>query len=349
MAKGIPSSKSSIEVAPLTVRRLKDAPLVKIGAFKVMQQKKDDKTGEQYEVEQVNLSLDFDSGHVMKDTDGDPILTEDGREQPHYINEGFTTLSGNNRAKFVAILKALGLDSEPFIEQEGNNAGGLSQEAAESLEATFGTNGLGDDYSGMDWDDLPFYVLPSKGGQQKKRDVEVPVTSLKILGREIIGRHLDMAITIKNGWNRVESYLISESPAPLDEDVPARSMPKQKAHATSTPLGDETEDEDTPLDKPATATADPDPEVNTKAQRWVLKRLKDAEVPPPFYVAVARAMSGFDDFDTLGEMSLEAASNFRDMHKSDENLIKQALEHVMEGAAEDEPPFDEDDEDEDDF
>lgn len=347
MAKGIPSSSATTDVAPLTVRRLKDAPLVKIGAFKVMQQKKNDKTGEEYEVEQVNLSLDFDSGHIMRDQDGNPVLTEDGQEQPHYLNEGFTTLSGNNRAKLVAILKALGMDDEPFIEQTGNNAGGLSQEAAESLEATFGVNGLGDDYAGADWDDLPFYVLPSKGGQQKKRDVEVPVTSLKILGREIIGRHLDMAITTKNGWNRVESYLISENPAPLDESKPARSMPAEKTRPTNKPIDPETADIDTPLDPEPTEVQDADPPVTTKGQKYVLAQLKEAGVPPPFYVAVAQLMSGFDDFDKLEEMSTEAAKNFRSMHQADDSNIEQALEAAMaEGG--DAVPFEEDDS-EDDF
>lgn len=341
MAKGIPSSSASTDVAPLTVRRLKDAPLVKIGAFKVMQQKKNDKTGEEYEVEQVNLSLDFDSGHIMRDEAGDPVLTEDGQEQPHYINEGFVTLSGNNRAKLVSILKALGLDSEPFIDPDGNNAGGLSQEAAESLEATFGTNGLGGDYSGKEWDDLPFYVLPSKGGKQKKREVEVPVTSLKILGREIIGRHLDMAITVKNGWNRVESYLISEEPASLDEAQPARSMPTPKEHPTNKPLN---EMEDTPLD-PEPAAPVPDPEVKNKGQRYVLKVLKEGDVPPPFYVRVAQLMSGYDDFLALKDMSIDAARNFRDMYQADAGNVAAALTQAMEGDV----PFDADDDEDEDF
>lgn len=338
MPKGIPTSSGRPDIAPIQARRIANAPIVNIGAFKSMQRRKNDKTGEEYEVEQVKLSIDFDSGHIMRDPDGNPVLDDDGNEQPHLLNEGFVTLSGNNKAKFVEILRALGLDGPEFIQSSGRDKGALTQEAAESLEAEFGVNGLGDDYSGMDWDDLPFYVLPSKGGTEKKRDVEVPVTSLKILGREIIGRWLDASIKIDGDWNRFEAFLVSENPAPVDQMIvtppnasatPATSMPKEAAKPASNTNLDNSPD-DTPLDK---APFDPDdqPKVNTKGQKYVLTQLQEAQVPTLYYVRVAQLASGFDDFDTLGDMSTEACRNFRDMVKAAPETIQDALTMAMEG------------------
>lgn len=339
MPKGIPST-SRPEVAPIPDRRIANAPLVKIGAFKAMQRRKN-KAGEEYEVEQVKLSLDFDTGKIMRDPDGNPVLDENGEEQPHYINEGFVTLSGNEKAKFMEILRALGLDSPDFIQKDGRDKGSLTQEAAESLEATFGVNGLGDDYSNADWDDLPFYVLPSKGGKERKRDVEVPVLSLKILGIEIIGRWLDMSLRIDGDWNRVDAFFPSEQPAPLTESAPARSMPVEKKHATDKPIHDD--GEDTPLDpEPPFSTEDEEPEVETKGQKYVLKQLQEHNVPRPFYVRIAQLLSGFNDFMHLKDMSTDAARNFRDMLKAEPNAIQDALEMAMERGEE---PDDEEEED----
>ncbi|MFW6031586.1 MAG: hypothetical protein ACOC9T_03255, partial [Myxococcota bacterium] len=328
MPRGIPSSKGFSDIVALDVPRLTNVPLVKAAAFRANQKRKDDRTGREYEVEQIKLSLDFDSGHIMRDSDGNPVLDEDGNEQPHYIHEGYTTLSGNPRAKFVAIVKALGFTSKEFIEQQGRGKGGLTAEAAESLEVQFGTNALGEDYSGQSWEDLPLYI---PGGDLRKRQVEVPILSMKILGYEVLGRWCDMALTTDDkGFNRVDTYMVSEKPAPLTKDAPpATSIPKQTSHATSKPLGDETEGEDTPLDpepeRPA-RTAPPwegkDPSEMTpeeKGRAYVLNRLQEANVPPPFHAAVARLVSGFDDFDRIEDMPTAACRNFRDMHKADED------------------------------
>lgn len=318
MATGMPSAKNKNDIAPLKVKRIKDAPLVSMGAFKSVSQKEDKKTKEKYEVEQVKLSLDFDTGHIMRNEDGEPIYNQAGDEQPHYLNEGFVTLSGDHRAKLVAIIKALGLDDPRFIVQTGDNAGALTQEAVESVEAEFGTNGLNDDYSGMGWDDLPFYVNRADGGQLNKRDVEVPVLSFKILGVELIGRHLDMSITIKGGYNRVEAYFPSEEPAPL-------AKPPAKKPARAMPADTVTED---PFvkDEPARASGYPVP--TTKAAKYTHKVLMEAGVPEAMHVAVVQAISGFDDFDSIAEISNDAASNFRDMFKNDPTIVQSAREHV---------------------
>lgn len=347
MPSGIPNSKGFNDIAPLDVTRLTNVPLVKAAAFRANQKRKDDKTGREYEVEQVKLSLDFDTGHIMRDTDGNPVLTESGEEQPHYINEGFTTLSGNPRAKLVMILKALGFNTKEFIEQQGRGKGGLSSEAAESLEVVFGEDGLGNNFRGSEWGDLPLYT---PGQDARKRQVEVKIESLKILGREVLGRWLDMAITIDDkGFNRVDTFMVSEKPASLDQEAPpAKAMPQQVRKETHKPLGDEDATQDTPLDPAPEAKADPDPEVKTKGQAYVLKHLKAENVPPSFYVRVAQLISGFDDFATLNEMSTPAAKNFKSMIEASSTAIKEATEMAMEGPStdDDDIPFDED-EDED--
>src|SRR5690606_21595450 len=53
--------------------------------------------------------------------------------------------------------------------------------------------------------------LRSDGGEHDKRDVQVPVTSLKLGGYELLGRCVDMSITIdKNGYNRAEAFFPPE-------------------------------------------------------------------------------------------------------------------------------------------
>jgi hypothetical protein len=338
MPKGIPTSRSERDIAPLDVTRLKKAPLIKMGAFKSISNKKNERTGEEYEITQIKLSLDFDSGYSQRNSDGDLILDEAGNEVPHLINEGFITLSGDKRSNLVAILKALGFRDKRFIEGSGKNKGGLTEDAIESVEVVFGANGLVDDYSGAEWDDLPYYTLPRDGGQQAKRDVEVPVLSFKIMGYEVLGRRCDLALTIKDDYNRVESYLAPEEPDPLEAaPKPVRGISKPtQAHEEDTPLDPET---------PPPWKGDY-PEPTTKAAIFVDKKMNESGIPLPFRVAVARLVSGMDDFEDISEISTGAAKNIRDMLKTHPDALKEAWEMAASGKAQ-EPADDFDDEEED--
>ena len=111
--------------------------------------------------------------------------TTTATELPHYINHGYVTLTANERGNLPGILKALGFNGPNFIEQEGGNAGGLRDDI--DMEMEFGTNELGHDYSGKEYDDLPFYDWNDRDGP-RKRQVEVPVVSWLINGYQVIGR-----------------------------------------------------------------------------------------------------------------------------------------------------------------
>lgn len=341
MPKGMPTPRSDRDVAPLQVKRLKNVPLIKMGAFKSVSTKKNQRTDEEYEITQIKLSLDFDSGHPQRNSDGDALTDDHDNPIPHLINEGFITLSGDKRSNLVAILKALGFNDKRFIEQSGKNEGGLTDDAIESVEVVFGTNGLGDSYAGAEWDDLPFYVLPRDGGKQAKRDVEVPVLSFKILGYEVLGRRCDMALTIKDEYNRVDSYLEPEEPEPLElSPKPVRGISKPtQAHEEETPF-----DPDPPT--PAAASY---PEPTTKAAIFVSKKMDENKVPHAFRVAVARLVSGMDDFNDISEISTGAAKNIRDMLKAYPEAIKEALSNIMSGQTEEATEVEDFDDDEEDL
>lgn len=353
MARGMPQSKSENDIAPLTVRRLTNVPLARIGIFKSLSEKEDKRSGEKYEVEQIKLSLDWDSGYVMSNEDGEPILDREGREQTHYINDGFVTLSGHAKSKLVPILRALGFDGPRFIVQDGKDAGGLTAEAAESIELVFGTNGLGKDYAGAEWEDLPFYTTRAEGGTHGKREVEVPVLSFKILGEEVLGRHIDMQLEIKNGYNKPAAYLMSEDtevigskPKPRKAS-PARGVPASK----EAPKAGDADDPFTPeQSKPWESTlydfSGDDPE--SRARRYAQTTLVEAKVPQSFHAAVVRAMtgSGPEDFLSLEDMPLDVGRTFRDMVKTYPEGIQEALEMVQSGGSDgaDEEPVEEEEE-----
>jgi hypothetical protein len=317
MAKGIPRSGQS-DIAPLAVRRLEDVPLVAIGAFKVTSRKKNERTGKEYDKDEIKLSLDFDSGHIQKDSKGSPILNDDDSTRPHMINVGFVTLSGHGKSNLVGILKALGFEDSRFIVKGGKNDGNMTDEAMASVEAIFGTNGLGDDYSGQEWDDLPFYVV---GGGQSKRDVEVPVLSLKILGFEVIGRRCDMQLKIDDqGYNKPESFLLPRDPAPLTASPkPVRGISKPTQ-----------EDDDTPFDAdPPPPLSVPYPTPTTKAALYVHKKMEESSIPIPFRVRVAELVSGIAGFSSIAEIPLDVAKNIQDMLKVHPASLTEAHAQIL--------------------
>lgn len=332
MAKGIPTKKS--EIGPLKVKRLENVPIVSIGAFRMVAEKEDRKTGEKYETDQVNLSIDFDSGFIQRKEhpDGEPVLDDNGNEKPHLINVGYMTLSGHFKSNFVPLLRAAGYDGPEFIDDEGS----LTQEAQESIEVEFGTNGLGHNYTGKDWDDLPYYVLPKMGGKHQKRDVEVPVTSFKIKGYELIGRRVDMALEIKNGYNKPTAFIEPRDPAPLGKTAPApaRGMP-----AAPEEPEDPFEEEETPPWRPPEVVV-PTREEHGKAAVYIWKIMEDANIAPERRVSVARHIVSDPSIKSIAEIPDEHARTIRDMYKADASILVRAHSDVFK----DDGPDDDDEE-----
>lgn len=207
------STNNRPSIQPLSkrgVRRIKNAKLVKVGAFKSVA--RNEKTGDTYD--QIKLSLDWETGYFIEDVNGDPVLDKSGKPQPHYINEGFVTLTGSARGNLIKILDALGFAD--LFDEEGN----LGSDVEMDME--FGKNGLGNTYTGLEFDDLPYYTPASQGGKEKKRDVEVPVIRWTLNGRSVLGRRVDLSIEEKGGYDRVKNYIEPEQ-ANVDE-VPARAL-----------------------------------------------------------------------------------------------------------------------------
>lgn len=331
MAKGIPTKKA--EIGPLKVKRLENVPIVSIGAFRMIAEKKDTKTGEEYEVDQVNLSIDIDSGFIQRkdQPDGEPVLDDNGNEKIHYINVGYMTLSGHQKSNFVPFVRAAGFDGPQFIDDEG----ALTPEAAENIEVEFGTNGLGHDYAGKDWEDLPYYVLPKMGGKQQKRDVEVPITSFKIMGYELIGRRIDMALEVKNGYNKPTAFIEPRDPEPLG------STPKPAAAKGIPASNQEPEDpfeDDTPPFKPSEVVV-PDKDTHGKAAVYVWSIMETAQIPPERRVSVARHMMGDPAIKSIAEIPAEHARTIRDTYKEDPSCLVTAYNDIFKEAEEDDEEF----------
>jgi hypothetical protein len=135
----------------------------------------------------------------------------------------------------------------------------------------------------------------------------------------------------------VDSYLEPEEPEPLTIK-PAKGMPRPtQAH-----------EEDTPFDPAPRAAPKPDyPEPTTKAAIFVSKKMDEDNIPHAFRVAVARLVSGMDDFNDISEISTGAAKNIRDMLKAYPEALKEALGNIMSGAAASEAVADDFDDEED--
>ncbi len=341
MARGIPRSGGTSDVAPLTVKRLKGVPLERLTAFRMEREREDRKTGEKYDVVQVVLGFAFNSGHVQRSADGEPVLDDQGNTQAHMIHDGFVTLSGHAKANLPTILRALGFDDDRFMDRE---EGGLTSDAAESIEVEFGKNGLGHDYRGKDWDDLPFYVV---GGKERKGEVEVPITSFKMLGYELVGRRCDMVLTIdKNGYNRIDSYIPMEDPDPLTDTPPkpkAKGLPGEQRDPE--PFLDDkgiAEQQANRALAPMLQPNEGEPEPETKRAAWTTKRLQEANIPASARIQVLRALTGDDSIDSIHGITVEQAKAVKEMFDADPANLVQAYEHVMDST---EPPVADDDDD----
>jgi hypothetical protein len=180
------------KVEPLEAGQYNDCVLEKIFAFR--QKKLRDDTNET-EYMQVKLALYWDSGYVIPDTD-----------EPYYFTHGFMNFSFDERANFAKMLEALG-----FIEEAGDPA---------EFEYE-----LGGDHAGQGFDSLPIYA-----GTGPKKDIEVPVETLKINGRELIGTKASLVVSKKaNGYNNIE--LVMAPPSENEQAKGPRKAPAKKAEA----------------------------------------------------------------------------------------------------------------------
>jgi len=321
MPKGLPSTRSKEGPQPLGINRLEDVPLTKVGIFRATRQREDRKTKEKYEVDVVLLSLDFDSGHMQHDGHGQVIVDDDsGEPKPHYINVGYVTLTGSAKGNLPDILKALGFSGPDFIEQDGDNAGGLRDDL--DIQMTFGINELGHDYSDSEYDDLPLYDWNDRDGP-RKRQVEVPVLSWTINGYPVIGRKCDMALEVKNGYDKPTAFLAPRNPEPL------RTIEEEADEAFS----------------PATQKAAPkakgpdEPEPTGKGQKYVWDLMEDLNVPVENRTPIMRKFTADPSIKNIASMNIEYCRNLRDAEKQDPSLIKTLNDQVMNGDGDD---FDDD-------
>jgi len=317
MARGFPTSQSTDSVAPLPDRRIRRAKLARIAAFR-SEQERERKDGEKYTVEVVQLSLFWDSHKTQTTVGGDPVIDEEtGELLPHYINEGFITLSGAATSNFVKkILPALGFTGPEFIQQDGQNKGNLTDATLDSLEVKFGSNKLGDDYEGADWTDLPMY---ERGGKTRKGDLEVEVLSLKLAGHELLGREVDLALDIKDGWNRVNAYLLPEDFAGLDNEplgltaADGGGKPEKAAAAKAK------------TNRTATTTEAP----TTKQAKYVAKVMEAADIPPIYQVDVLRHILSDPHIMSVAGISAEHANTLKALWKDGgSELFQDALAAV---------------------
>lgn len=329
MPRGIPTSTSEDRPVPIKARRLKNIPLVKVGIFRSESEREDKKTGEKRLITQVKLSLDWDTGYTQHNSKGEELLDDYGDPRPHYINDGFVTVSGDKRSNLVKILKAL----LPEKYEEGvlfDDEGNLSEDAAESVEFVFGENELGDDYATADFDELPMY---DPKGKHRKREVEVPVLSWKVLGVELIGRRIDATVEIKNDYNRIEQYLEPEA-GPVADEAPARA--KGMAGAKPKPRKGKSREEAEldatlaggPPDDPYHDATPWEPEPTTKQAVYVTKKLQEAGVPGILRVAVVQAVTGNPEITTIAGISVADANTIKDLVRGNPTILADARRDV---------------------
>lgn len=325
MPSGFPSSRSTDGPQPLKDARLEDVPLVDVSAFRARQTRKDEKTGEEYEIMSVKLSFDFDSGQMQHNADGEVIVDDNGNPKPHLIYIGYCTLSGDRRGTLKDILKALGFNGPDFIEQDGRNAGGLRDDIDMQME--FGTNGLGHDYAGKDYDDLPEYNYRDKDGP-KKRDVEVPVVSWTINGYQVLGRRVDMALEIdSNGYNKPGAFLPPRNPEPLKtvEELAEEALPTAKAKPRA----------------PVARTEANEPVPTKKGPKWVWDTLEELLVPVEYRTPVMRAFAAEPSIKNIASLDVDTCRQFRDALKETPSLAKALYEQVSGASGPEDDGFDE--------
>lgn len=329
MARGMPSGKSQNDTVPLSIKRLTRAPLIAVHAFRAEQESESKKTGEKYIKVQPKLSFTFDSGHFQKNSDGEVLYDDDtGEAKPHYIIDGFVTLSGFNTGNLVQkVLPAFGFDNPDWFDDDGN----LTDEVMDSVDIEFGSNALGENYEGAEWDEIPLYVRGQKDG--RKGDIEVEVTSFKIMGYELLGREVDLQIGVKDGWNRITAYLVPADFTSL-EDEPYYGKPEAAALPTKDAAASKGAGKAKGAAKGAKAASGAPDEAQRqkKAATYTKGRLAAAKVPTIAWPEVLAVMLDGESVDA-DAITTEQATRFHAMAEGDEGIqaIQAAYEQVQAG------------------
>ena len=175
MPKDSYNPSGTSNVEPLEAGQYTNCVLERIYAFR--QKQKDDNTGQEFI--RTKLSLYWNSGYAIPDS-----------EEPFYLTDGFVTFSFHERANFTKMLSTLG-----FLK------------VGEPVEFEYELAG---DYVGRAFDALPIYE-----GTGPKKDVEVPVDSLRINDRELIGTTATLIVSVKDsGFNKIDLVLRDAPKAP---------------------------------------------------------------------------------------------------------------------------------------
>lgn len=177
-------------VEPLEAGQYTNCILEKVFAFR--QRQKDDDTGQEFM--RTKLSLYWNSGYNMPDS-----------PEPFYLTDGFITLSFHERSNLAKMLNALGYvtPGEP-VEYEYE---------------------LGGEYAGRGFDAVPIYE-----GTGPKTGIEVPVETLTINGRELIGVTATLIVSItQRGWNKIDLVLPDAPKAPSRLGPRKVASPKAEA------------------------------------------------------------------------------------------------------------------------
>lgn len=340
----IPKGDSN-DVAPISARRIKRATLDKAKAFIVEQdvKNKDGKvTGTRLSPK---LSLYWNSGHIQRNADGDPVYDEDGNEQTHYIIDGFVTISQHHKGNLPsAILPALGFEGPDYFDDEGNllDEGDLSP-----FDIEFGENALGEDYSGItDLLDLPLYDRNNR--DRRKGQVECEVTSLKVHGHELLGRSVELELEAKDGWNRIRNYMLPEDFESLEDEgekakqwladlagttrkapakKAAKAAPKKSGAAKAAEVGLDSEMDD--------------PSKRAKAQRVVAGWLNDAGIDEDAWPGVLGHMLGVDSYVPLNKLTFMDCKTIKGMVNDGKDLavIQAAFDEVGQFPSEEDLPW----------
>lgn len=332
--RGAPPQRGGNGTVAIDAPRINDAELVKVGVFRQMRHSYDPKTNrriEGQEYEATMLSLYFDSGHIQRDANGEPVLDADGNEQPHLINDGFVAITKGLKGKLANILKALGFRDPRFYDDKG-----MLNEAYESMVFDFGWVN-NEDYSDADWDELPLYP-----GSGPRANFEVPVVNWTILGYPVIGRKCDISLVVDDsGYNKVENYMVSANFAGLDaaakstkrgapasSPVPTTNRNKTARDKIAVEVGEQIPGD--PDEDPYTDPTPFDDNPSTKRALYVDKAMKASGIKAGDRIKLLAHMLEDETVDSIANISIDNAVTFKAMIEIDDGPISTLRKRYIE-------------------
>lgn len=330
----IPKGDSN-DVAPISARRIKRATLDRIKAFITEQDVKDSDgkvTGTRMSPK---LALYWNSGHIQRNSEGDPVYDQDGNEQTHYIIDGFVTITQHYKGNLPgAILPALGFEGPDYYDDEGNL---LNEGDYPPFDMEFGENALGEDYSGItDLLDLPLYDRNNK--QRRKGQVECEVTSLKVHGYELLGRSVELELEVKDGWNRIRNYMQPEDFKSLEDEGERAEAWLADLRGTKRPAKT--------VKARGKTKSDAEPEEmedgkRAQAQRIVAGWLEEAGIERDSWPATLGQMLGRNNYTPLNKLTFEDCRTIRDMVNDgrDLSVIQAAFDEAGQFPPEEDLPW----------